>query len=69
MNPLFNLINQNPQNGGNLPNLLSSFNEFRRTFQGDPRQKVQELLNSGRMTPEQFNQLKQMANEFQNLLR
>lgn len=71
-NPLFNLTNPQIQNGGpfgNLPNLLSSFNQFKSTFNGDPRQKVQELLNTGQMSPEQFNQLKQMAAEFQNLLK
>ena len=71
-NPLFNLTNSQIQNGGpfgNLPNLLSSFNQFKSTFNGDPRRKVQELLNSGQMTPEQFEQLKRIATEFQNLLK
>jgi hypothetical protein len=53
----------------NLPNLLSSFSQFKSNFQGDPRQKVQELLNSGQMSPEQFNQLQTMAKQFENLLR
>lgn len=53
----------------NLPNLLSSFNKFKADFQGDPRQKVQELLNSGQMSPQQFEELKIMASQFENLLR
>jgi len=32
-------------------------------FRGDPRQKVQELLQNGQMTQEQFNQLSQMADQ------
>ena len=34
---------------------------FKNQFQGDPHQKVQELLNSGKMTQEQCNSLMQQA--------
>lgn len=54
---------------GNIPNLLSSFNQFKSTFEGDPRQKVQELLNSGRMSPQQFEELQTYARMFENLLK
>lgn len=53
----------------NIPNMLSSFSRFKQNFQGDPRQKVQELLNSGQMTPEQFQELQVMAKQFQDLLK
>lgn len=53
----------------NLPNLLSSFSKFKQDFRGDPRQKVQELLNSGQMTPQQFEQLQVMAKQFESLLK
>lgn len=62
-NPLNNLINQ-PNNA-----ILQQFENFKRSFQGDPQQKVQELLNSGRMTQQQFNQLSQMAQQFQRMFR
>lgn len=62
MNPYSNIF-------GNIPNLLSSFNQFKATFQGDPRQKVQELLNSGQMTPQQFEELQSYARMFENLLK
>lgn len=59
-----------PQNGGNnFVNLLNQFNNFKRNFKGDPKQKVQELLNSGQMTQEQLNQLEQMARQFQGILK
>lgn len=48
--------------------LIQSFNQFASAFTGDPKQKVQELLNSGRMTQEQFNQLQEMARWFQQFL-
>lgn len=66
MNPLFQMFG-NMSAGNN--NFLQQFNQFRSSFQGDPKQKVQELLNSGQMTQEQFNQLSIMAQSFQNLLK
>ena len=66
MNPLFNIFGgqQGPFNN----NIVNQFNQFQSTFQGDPKQKVQELLNSGQMSQEQFNQLSSMAQVFQTLL-
>lgn len=59
-----------PQNGGNnFINLLNQFNEFKRNFKGDPRQQVQDLLNSGKMSQEQLSQLEQMARQFQGILK
>lgn len=77
-NPLFNLLNNGIMNNmsgngfgngfGNLTNLISQFNNFKQNFQGDPKQQVQNMLNSGQMSQSQFNQLAQLANQFQNLL-
>ena len=53
----------------NFPNLLSSFSQFKSSFQGDPRQKVQELLNTGQMSPQQFEQLQVMARQLEGLLK
>ena len=50
-------------------NMIQQFNQFRQTFQGDPQQQVQQLLNSGQMTQEQFNQLQQMAQQFGQFFR
>lgn len=67
MNPLFGMFgNQGPF--GNINNVMNQFNQFQSTFQGDPKQKVQDLLNSGQMSQEQFNQLSNMAQVFQTLL-
>lgn len=70
MNPLFSLFTQQPQQ---MPtpnqNLLSQFNAFRSAFQGDPQAKVQELLNTGQMSQQQFNQLSEMARTFQQFLK
>ena len=69
-NPFYNQ-NQNPapmQNGpfGNMTNMMKQFQQFRTNFQGDPKQKVQDLLNSGQMSQQQFNQLSQLAQQFQS---
>lgn len=61
-NSLYNLFNR-PNN-----DMLSQFNQFRNMFTGDPKQRVQELLNSGQMTQEQFNQLSHKANQLRHLL-
>ena len=61
MNPLFNMANNNQ--------LLQKFQQFKQNFQGDPKQKVQELLNSGRMTQAQFNKLQSMAQQFRRFLK
>lgn len=48
--------------------MIAQFNQFRNQFQGDPKQQVQDLLNSGRMTQQQYNQLQSLATQFQSLL-
>ena len=68
MNPLFNMFGNQQGPFNNMNNVVNQFNQFQSTFQGDPKQKVQELLNSGQMTQNQFNQLSNMAQMFQTLL-
>lgn len=73
-NDLFNIFGggiQPQQNAGpftNVVDVMNRFNQFRSTFQGNPQEKVQELLNTGQMSKEQFNQLSGMAQLFQQLL-
>lgn len=72
-NSLFNLFGGGPgpapMNNGpfaNMTNFMNALNQFRYTFSGDPKQRVQQLLNSGQMSQEQFQQLSQMATQLQN---
>ena len=74
-NSIFNLFNNtrgfnNPMMNtfGNMQNFMNQFNTFRNSFQGDPKQQVQELLNSGQMSQSQFNQLSQMATQLHSML-
>lgn len=57
-NPLFQELGGN-QNAANP--IVQQIMVFKNQFQGDPQQKVQELLNSGKMTQEQCNSLMQQA--------
>lgn len=56
----------NPMN--NMQNIMQRFNQFRQAFQGDPKQQVQQMLNSGRISQTQYNQAYQMAQQFQRML-
>ena len=70
-NQLFNLLSGSSQNMGpfgNMQNLITQLNQFRNNFHGDPRQQVQELLNSGKMSQSQYNQLSQTATQIQRML-
>lgn len=68
-NPLNRFFNNNAQNqGGNNPmQMVNEFMEFAKGFQGNPQQEVMNMLNSGQMTQEQFNQLSQQAKQLQNM--
>lgn len=67
-NPLFSLLNQNTgaagQNG-----FMGRFQAFKQAFQGNPQEQVQRLLNSGRITQEQYNRAAQMANELMKMMK
>lgn len=64
MNQLYNEM-QNNQGGTN--GMLQRFQQFRQNFHGDAQQQVQQLLNSGRVSQQQYNQAVQMAQQFQRM--
>lgn len=66
MNNLYQQMGQQPANG--MSNLMQRFQQFRQAFTGDPRQQVQNLMNSGRVTQQQYNNAVQMANQLSRLL-
>ena len=53
MNPLYQ---QMSNNGAGMQNLAKQFQQFKQNFSGNPQQQVQQLLNSGKVTQEQYNQ-------------
>ena len=69
-NPLFNAMQGMSRNlpgqMGQFQQMAQEFKRFKSEFRGDP-QEVQRLLNSGKMTQQQFNQLYGIAHQFQSL--
>ena len=70
-NQLFQMLGGTPKLPGpfgNMQTMIGRLNQFRQSFKGDPKQQVQELLNSGKMSQNQYNQLSQMATQIQEML-
>lgn len=69
-NALFNQLGGGRMGGamGQMQQMITAFQEFKANFKGDPQQEVQNLLNSGRMTQEQYNELQQMANQMSRMM-
>lgn len=67
-NPIFNaLANNTPL--GNMQNFLNQFNQFKRTFNGDPQQTINEMLKNGQINQSQLDQAKQMAEQIQSMMK
>jgi hypothetical protein len=66
-NPLFQALGGgvNPQ----FQQLVQRFQQFKSTFQGDPQQEVQKMLQSGKITQQQLNQAQSFAQQFQALMK
>lgn len=65
MNPLYGMLG-----GGNKQNgLIQKFQQFRQSFQGDPKAEVMRLVQSGKISQQQLDQLQQMARQFQGMLK
>ena len=65
------LVGGAPQMGGpmgNIQQLMQQFNQFRQTFQGNPQQQIQQLMNSGKVSQEAYNKGYQMAQQFQQIM-
>lgn len=55
---------------GGMPqnNFLSRFNQFRQSFSGNPKEQVQNLLRSGKVSQQQYDRAVQMAQQLQQML-
>ena len=69
MNPLYKMMMGNMMPNNNMTNMINQFQQFRQAFTGDPRQQVQQLLNSGKITQEQYNNAVQMANQLRQFIK
>ncbi len=63
-NPLFD---QFGNKGGN--DFISQFNQFKKSFSGNPQQMIQQMLNSGKITQDQLNSAMQRANQLMKLMK
>ncbi len=71
-NPLFAALGggtpQLPGPMGNLAQMVQQFEQFRRNFRGDPKAEVEKLLQSGKMSQQQLDQLQGMARQISQFL-
>lgn len=61
-NPLYEQYNQ-PINDNGLSQIIEQAKQMRKTFNGNPQQVVQNLLNSGQMSQADFNKYSQIAQQ------
>ena len=61
-NPIYGLLN------GQQNNLLTQFQQFKQSFNGDPNQTINQMLHSGKVTQEQVNRATQIANQMKGML-
>lgn len=76
MNPILQMMQQLPQpqsaSASSPMALLQQFSQFRNLLSSrgqDPKTLVNLLMQSGKMSPQQFQQLQQQAAFFKNLLK
>ena len=69
-NPLFQALGggQMPGQMGQFQNMVQQFRQFQQTFQGDPKAEVEKLVQSGKISQQQLNQLQQMAAQCRQLI-
>ena len=59
-NPIYNALNKD--------SIISQFEQFKSAFTGDPKEEVQKLLDSGRMSQEEYNYLSKQATELMKII-
>lgn len=63
-NPLFNQYG-----GNNMMQMVRQFEQFKQTLNGNPKEIVMNMLNSGQISQAQLNQAQQMANQLRGILK
>lgn len=71
MNPLFGGNQQDNIFGpfGGMMNFMTQLNQFQQGIQGNPQQMVQNLLQNGQMSQEQYNWFSGMAQQIMPFMR
>ena len=47
----------------NNDNFIADFQRFAQNYRGNPQQQVQQMLNSGQITPAQYQRAQQLTNQ------
>ena len=68
-NPLFNALGGGMPHGNRQIQKMQQFMQFKQNFKGDPKAEVEKMLQSGKISQQQLNQVQQMAGQFQSLLK
>ena len=53
---------------GQFQQMMQQFQQFRAGFQGNPKQEVEKLIQSGKISQQQLNQLQSAAKQFMQFL-
>ena len=68
-NPMLAMLNRQPQQN-NSTNTLQQFQQFKQQMAGkEPEAVIEELLRTGKMTQQQFDQLSQPAKQLAQFLK
>ena len=63
MNPFFGVMG-----GGGRPNMMQQFQQFMNQMKGkDPNAVIQDMMQSGKITQDQYNQARQQAQQMQGM--
>lgn len=73
-NPLMQFMGGGAPSGlpgplGNMAQILQQFQQFRASFKGDPKQQVEMLRKSGKMSDAQYQQLEAMAKQIMPFIK
>lgn len=68
-NPLFNALGGGMPQGNGPMQMMQQFMQFKQNFKGDPKAEVEKMLQSGKISQQQLNQVQQMAGQFQHMLK
>ena len=68
-NPLFNALGGGMPQGNGPMQMTQQFMQFKQNFKGDPKAEVEKMLQSGKISQQQLNQVQQMAGQFQHMLK
>ena len=68
-NPLFNALGGGIPQGNGPMQMIQQFMQFKQNFKGDPKAEVEKMLQSGKISQQQLNQVQQMAGQFRHMLK